>query len=152
MKYDDASWHSGGDFPADLPPEAGGTHSGMFLAWAILNRLGGDLHSPEEVEGLRTRTLTPGQFFLDVCDGKFTAEDFSEEGNAFARAYYDMSRGQYLRDYEYALGAGLPTLYHVPDTWGTYDVLAPVLDGRLRVWRTQRGGWLSWLRRWRRSR
>ena len=23
MKYDDASWHYGGDFPADLPQEAG---------------------------------------------------------------------------------------------------------------------------------
>jgi hypothetical protein len=33
MKYDDASWHYGGDFPADLPREAGSTHIAMFLAW-----------------------------------------------------------------------------------------------------------------------
>ena len=33
MKYDDASWHYEGAYPADLPPEAGATHIGMFLAW-----------------------------------------------------------------------------------------------------------------------
>src|SRR6266404_3538306 len=36
MKYDDASWHYGGDFPEDLPREAGATHTGMFVAWALL--------------------------------------------------------------------------------------------------------------------
>ena len=36
MKYDDWSRHGGGNFPADLPPEAGATHAGMFLAWALL--------------------------------------------------------------------------------------------------------------------
>ena len=56
MKYDDASWHSGGDFPADLPSEAGATHTGMFLAWALLSGLGGSLHTedfPEDVERLK---------------------------------------------------------------------------------------------------
>ena len=36
MKYDDAGWHVGGDFPDDLPPEAGATHIGMFAAWCML--------------------------------------------------------------------------------------------------------------------
>ena len=35
MKYDDASWHFGGDYPEDLPDENGATHIGMFLAWCI---------------------------------------------------------------------------------------------------------------------
>ena len=40
MAIDNANWHYGGDgFPEDLPPEAGGTHIGMFLAWAIINHL-----------------------------------------------------------------------------------------------------------------
>ncbi|WP_265102660.1 hypothetical protein [Acinetobacter sp. 'aerobic (ED)'] len=39
MKYDDASWHYGGDFPADLPQEAGATHIGMFLTWMLLQTL-----------------------------------------------------------------------------------------------------------------
>ncbi|WP_441328174.1 DUF7832 domain-containing protein [Mesorhizobium album] len=35
MKYDDASWHSGGNFPRELPPEAGATHIAMFVAWPL---------------------------------------------------------------------------------------------------------------------
>ncbi len=31
MKYDDASWHYGGEFPADSPDEFGGTHIGLSL-------------------------------------------------------------------------------------------------------------------------
>ena len=31
MKYDDASWHYGGDFPADLPQAAGATHIVMVI-------------------------------------------------------------------------------------------------------------------------
>jgi hypothetical protein len=137
MKYDDASWHYGGDFPADLPDHAGATHSGMFLAWALLSGLAGELHvdeMPEGIAALRERSLTPGQFFLKFCDGKLTDEDFNEEGNGFAAAYFDLEHGKYVGDYE-ALFASAPTLYHVPDTWSTFDAIQPVLDRRLAMWK-----------------
>lgn len=73
MKYDDASWHYGGDFPEELPDEAGATHTGIFLAWALLVGLSGEFHvddSPEDIPRLKMRSLTPGQFFLESCDGK----------------------------------------------------------------------------------
>jgi hypothetical protein len=92
VKYDDASWHSGGDFPADLPPEAGATHIAMFVAWALLHGLAGDIHIrefPEPLARLRERKITPGHFFLEACDGKFTDEDLSELGNRFAEHYYE---------------------------------------------------------------
>lgn len=142
MKYDDASWHYGGDFPIDLPDEAGATHTGMFVAWAILADLGGDLHLkefPQHVENLRSRSVTPGQFFLDACDGKFTDDDLNDEGNAFAREYYDAQLGAFLNDYERVLLKDLPSLYHVPDTWATFDRLRPTLDKRLRSWRPPTG-------------
>lgn len=44
MKYDDASWHVGGEFPKELPPQAGATHIGMFAAWCMLAGLAGELH------------------------------------------------------------------------------------------------------------
>jgi hypothetical protein len=44
MAYDRADAHYGGNFPSDLPPEAGATHIGMFLAWVILNGLEGEFH------------------------------------------------------------------------------------------------------------
>ena len=135
MKYDDASYHYGGDFPSDLPVEAGATHTGMFVAWALLAGLGGELHTPEELETLRSRSITPGYFFLHECDGKFIDEDLSEEGNAFAQEYFDFERGSYLKDYERLLLKKLPSLYHVSDTWANFDVLRPVLNKRLEDWR-----------------
>lgn len=137
MKYDDASWHYGGDFPKDLRDEAGATHTGMFVAWALLSGLAGQIHIddfPEDLETLRTRSVTPGQFFLQSCDGKFTDENLNERGNAFAKAYFDLERGGYLLHYESVLGAGLPSLYHVPDSWQSFDTLKPVLDSRFTDW------------------
>jgi hypothetical protein len=99
MKYDDASWHYGGKFPKDLPAEAGATHTGMFVAWALLNGLAGEIYStdfPDEIPKLVSRSLTPGRFFLEACDGKFTDDDLNEEGNAFAQACFDFEKGQYI--------------------------------------------------------
>jgi len=146
MKYDDASWHYCGDFPADLPDEAGATHTGMYVAWALLAGLSGDIHItdfPKDIPRLQERSLTPGAFFLSACDGKFTDEDLSEEGNAFTSQYFDFEKGQYLADYEAILGQGLPdnpnSLYYVADTWDNFDNLRPVLDRRLAKWRARAG-------------
>lgn len=141
VKYDDASWHYGGDFPDDLPDEAGATHTGMFVAWALLAGLAGELHVDdfaEDLEALKRREITPGAYFLRCCDGKFTDEDLNDEGNAFAAAYFEFETGQYLADYERTLAGELPTTYHVADTWENFDQLRPILDQRLREWRGRR--------------
>lgn len=138
MKYDDASWHYGGDFPAELPPEAGGTHIGMFVAWCLLSGLAGEIHAnefPKELEALREKLVTPGAFFLSACDEKFTDEDLSDEGNRFALAYYQGDPNPYLADYERLFGREHPSLYDVPDTWESYERLRPTLDYRLQTWR-----------------
>src|SRR5262245_59314316 len=131
MKYDDASWHYGGTFPSDLPDEAGATHTGMFVAWAMLSGLAGDIHVtdfPQELERLRSRNVTPGQWFLEACDGKFTDDDLSDEGNRFAQAYFAFESGSYVGDYDRVLVRDLPSQYHVADTWENFDRLRPVLD------------------------
>jgi hypothetical protein len=97
MKYDDASSHSGGKFPTDLPAEAGATHTGMFVAWALLSDLAGEIHITDfrdDIPKLLSRSVTPGKFFLEACDGKFTDEDLNDEGNAFAQAYFDLEKGR----------------------------------------------------------
>ena len=142
MKYDDASWHYGGEFPADLPESAGATHTGMFLAWALLNGLAGELHLEdfsEDFESLKDRSVTPGEYFLRNCDGKFTDEDLNELGNRFASDYFNFKAGSYLSDYEELLGDGCETLYHIPDTWNTFDSLRPVLDRRFTEWQASLG-------------
>jgi hypothetical protein len=151
MKYDDASWHYGGQFPKDLPDEAGATHTGMFVAWALLTGLAGQIHLedfPEDVEKLRSRSVTPGQFFLEACDGKFTDEDLNDEGNAFAQEYFDFERGAYIKDYDRLLVKGLPSPYHVQDTWTNFERLCPVLDKRLKDWRGRRSGGRPWWKLW----
>lgn len=90
MAYDRADWHYGGDFPADLPTEAGATHIGLFLAWAIHRDLVGDFHrneSSDAVAAVTRRDMSGGQFLIQECDEKFWEEDLSDEGNAFAREY-----------------------------------------------------------------
>jgi len=140
MKYDDASWHYGVDFPKDLPIEAGATHTGMFVAWALLSGFAGDIYTsgfPNEIPRLLSRLVTPGLFFLESCDGKFTDDDLNEEGNEFAQAYFDFQKGKYIADYESTLGVGLADLYHVRDTWENFDRLKPVLDLRYAEWRAK---------------
>jgi len=134
MKYDDWSRHPGGNFPADLPPEAGATHAGMFLAWALLAGLGSA--DTAAIDNLRNQRLTPGRFFLAVCDGKLTDSDLSVEGNAFAQVYFE--DGDFLADYEGSAGQGLPSLYYVADSWETYAKLQPLFDRRLSEWKAAR--------------
>lgn len=146
MKYDDASWHYGGDFPSDLPDSAGAIHIAMFVVWTMLNGLAGELHVvdyPEDLVALRDRAMTPAQWFIEACDEKFTAENLNEEGNAFARAYYGedgnlkTDAGSYLDDYSEAFPDG-DSLYHVPDTWAAYAVLEPIIRRRFDLWRAAR--------------
>jgi hypothetical protein len=140
VKYDDASWHYGGDFPEGLPPEAGATHIAIFVAWAATAGLIGQFHSdesPELLTRLLDRSITPGAWFIAVCDEKFTDQDLNEEGNAFAADYYldsEPKKHNYLGDYAQAF-PGLEDLYCVPDDWDSLDRLKPLLDKRLSDWR-----------------
>lgn len=141
MKYDDASWHYGGDFPDDLPEEAAATHIGMFLAWAITNDLAGELHledSQDSIQKVKIRGMTGREFLLKECDGKFTDEDLNEEGNLFAQHYYegeDDHYGRYLADYEEILLSGLPSMYHVDDTWDNFDKIEPPISKAYQEWK-----------------
>ena len=152
MKYDDASWHYGaGEYPKELQPQAAATHTGMFVAWALLSGLGGELHTKELPEGiarLQTRSVTPGQFFWDECDAKFADEDLNDDGNAFVQAYFDLDKGAYLRDYDRVLCRGLATAYHVADSWENYDRLKPMLERRLGEWRRGVLGRKPWWKFW----
>jgi len=119
MKYEDVAWHSGSDdYPKDLPAQAAATHTGMFIAWALTSGLGSTLLAADAGE-LRARKVTPGAFFYSQCDGKFTDEDLNDEGNAFAKLYFDPEVAMYLGDYDAVLCSGLKSAYHVPDTWST---------------------------------
>lgn len=124
-----------------LPEEAAATHAGMFLAWAILRGMVGKEHAEDfadDLDELRARTVTPGAYLMRL-DGKFTDEELNEEGNAFAASYFDLEKGQYLTDYEKVLAKGLPSTYHVADSWDNFDRLQPTIDKRFKEWQSKQG-------------
>lgn len=137
VTYDDASWHTGSDFPEELDTHAARTHIGMFLAWAIERGLGSELvHESQSglADGLRAGTLTGAEVLRDACDDTLSDDCFSETGRAFAGDYYEE---HYLDDYVALSDDRLPTIYHEPNSQEKYARLRAVLDRRFSEW--QRG-------------
>ena len=129
MKYDDASWHYGGDFPGDLDEINSYTHIAMFLVWALLSDLGGEFHQnnfAEELQLLHKKKITPGKYFECCCDEKLTCEDLNDLGNEFASGYYEK---EYYSDYS-DLFIGYLSIYSVEDTWDNFDKVHNMLDNR----------------------
>jgi hypothetical protein len=98
MAIDRTDWHSGQDFPKELPAENGGTHIGMYLAWIINNHLEGEIHHEDEdskqaVARVRKREITGREFLASACDEKFWESDLNEEGLAFTKQYYVTTGG-----------------------------------------------------------
>ncbi len=142
MKYDDAAWHSEGDFPEGLAPEAGATHIGMFLAWMLLQGFASEAlraDAQDDVAALQARAVTGAQFLLKVLDGKLIDEDFTQEGNAFALAYYEGqdNDSRYVDDYFACFGVDADSLYEVPDTWANYEKLSERISQRFATWKAQ---------------
>lgn len=133
-KYDDAEWHYGGEFPKELPEEAGATHIGMFAAWAMLAGLNSEEFA-SDVKLLKSRKMTPGQFIMEQWDGVFHPDMLNDEGNRFAAVYFQAEDGNFLKDYEATLEGKLPSLYHIKDSWENFDKIKPVFDRRLEEFR-----------------
>jgi len=129
MKYDDASWHSGGDFPKDSPQEFGGTHIALMLKWCFVKGWAGELHLQEnrgDVEKLMRGEKSATEFLFQWCDGKFTDEDLTAEGNAFVGVYYG-DGGAYLQDYASTFGE---QMYVVDEGGHDFDKFSKMVERR----------------------
>lgn len=150
MKYDDASWHFGGDYPEDLPDENGATHIGMFLAWCIAHKFFSEEleeDSAEDIKQIKSKAITGAEFLMNNCDGKFCSFDLSVLGQEFATDYYSESTefaqkfASFIEDYCYVFdkkaadnGFEYETMYHVEDSWDNYNLLSPMIDERFKQW------------------
>ena len=152
--YDKAKYHYEGKFPRGLATTQAFVHTGLFLGWLIDRGLTSDeflAESSAAVARFKAREITGPQIYAE-WDGCLLSSMLSDEGNAFAAAYFDFDRGQYLNDYEELFLGGLPSLYHVSDTWENYERLKARIDERYTTWRakTQRGPganrWKFWKR------
>ncbi len=151
MAYDRADY----DYSTEaepLPKGHAATHMGMFLAWAAMGKLLNDFHEQHSsalVAQLRDRQITGRQFFAAACKEQFAEKDLNVEGNAFAEHYYRDEageRGAYFADYKRVLAAGLPSFWHVADTWENYEKLAPVITRRYEEWKhpPRKRWWQFW--------
>lgn len=138
-KYDDASWHLDGDSPAGMTVEMASTHPGMFLCWAVDRGLESPLlrkHFRHELDDLKKRRMTGGEFLIRCCDGKLTNDDLNDLGTAFADSYY--ATDAYIDDYADVFGNVVESLYDVEDNWDNFKLISDVLDKRFSAWQSER--------------
>jgi len=134
--YDDAEFHSQTVSDAHLPGRNAATHIGLFLAWLITRDLAADAaETAADRAAVKSRSLTGAQFLMRHCDGKLLSTDLTQEGRAFADSYYSDA---YFSDYERVLATGLPSTYHVEDSWKSFDAIAPIIDQRYGAWKKER--------------
>ena len=129
MKYDDASWHYGGNFPKDSPQSYGGTHIALLLKWCFIQGWAGELHLEEnavDVEQLISGEKDATEFLFQWCDGKFTDEDLNALGNAFIAVYYGKD-GAYLNDYATTFGE---QMYVAPEGAHDFALFSAMVEKR----------------------
>ena len=129
MKYDDASWHSGGEFPDGSPEEYGATHIALFFKWCGLRELLSEFQTTDEFNAANTTAMLEGRqsattCILKNCDGKLTDEDLTDVGNSFAKSYYE---SHYFDDYMALYGE---LLYSAPESDHDFSKLTATLDQR----------------------
>jgi hypothetical protein len=141
--YDKAKYHRESVELAGLDEVQAEVHTAFFLGWLIDNNLISDEMRDECGELLaeyksRKKTAIDVYGWWDCC---LVDDMLSDEGNAFAQAYFDFTNGQYLTDYADLLVQDLPSEFHVPYTWENYEIIRRQIDRRYSDWRqTQRGG------------
>jgi hypothetical protein len=142
MAIDRADWHYLNEYPTDLDVKNASTHIGMYLTWIIINQLEGEFHHEMEdsilaIEKIKKREMTGADFLIELCDEKFWEEDLNSEGLLFTKYYYanEEGYGLYLDDYQNALAADVPSLYHVENSWENYDKISKIIDERYKDWK-----------------
>lgn len=135
MKYDDASWHDNDEFPTDQPYEHTGTHIALYLRWCFIKGWASELHmeyEPDAVADVISGNLSATEFLFEHCDGKFTDEDLTDEGNMFTEQYYG-SDG-YLLDYAEIFG---DLIFSVPESAHDFEKLSKILDARAEMYESK---------------
>lgn len=140
MAYDKADWHLTDDFPKDLKEEQVYVHTGFFVGWLIDNDLVSDDFKEVNsafIPQFKQKQIS-GPKLYELSGGVLSEEDVNAEGRLFCNYYFEPNT--YFTDYRetFIKGSffkkGLPSDYHVEDTWENYRKLAAVLDKRFVEW------------------
>ncbi|HXC01629.1 MAG TPA: hypothetical protein VNU49_03185 [Opitutaceae bacterium] len=143
--YDKAKYHYETIEQHDLSEEHAANHTVVFLRWLIDRRMMSEFFEKEAVEILRKfragqATIHQVYEWWDCC---LIDDMLSEEGNAFAKHYFDFEHGRYIHDYIATLKHGLPTEFHIDYSEGNYQTMKKVIDRRYEEWKKPKKKW--WL-------
>lgn len=139
MSYDKAKYHFESVEKEGLDQSQAYVHSGFYLGWLIDNNLLDEEFAEDcesEIALFIKREITAPRLF-ELLDGVLSQHDLSEQGNAFSQSYFDFDTGNYLHDYHKFLSDGLPSEFHVQDTWENYHIAAGFISKRYHQWLSQ---------------
>ncbi len=139
--YDKAKYHyEATDFPKEFPIEQAYVHTGFFVGWLVERGflLAADNITQSLVRQCRNREITGADLYgkLGECLLDYM---INEEGNLFAREYYNFSSGAFLPDYREILAQGLSSDYAVKDTWENFVLIKERFDQRFQEWKARSG-------------
>ena len=135
--YDKAEYHSGGNWPEGLPIEQSFVHTGLFLGWLIRHGMVSEEVDDAAVRDFKKRRRTGPQIFRGLGGGLLSSM-LTDDGNGFAKAYFDFGHGAYVSEYGRLLAADLGSPYEVEDSWENFEKLCALLDRRFQAWREGR--------------
>ena len=113
---------------------------GLLLAWLVhRDLLSGKLTtSPMRpaIDEVRGRRMT-GPELYERMDGTLNRQMLTPGGNSFVAGYLEHDEGNLYADLEEAFFGRYRSVYHVRDTWESYDALAPLIDARFARWEAE---------------
>lgn len=135
--YDKAKYHDDSVQEQRLPETHAYHHTTYFLSWLLKHHLMSEWFESEgkaEIAKYRAGEISVNDLYewWDCC---LLSDMLNDEGNAFAKAYFDFDRGAYIADYEKHLLGTLPTIFHLPYTAENEATIHRVIDERYRAWK-----------------
>ena len=141
--YDKAKYHLGDVRKAGLAEEHAAHHLLYFVRWL----LGKGLLAPELLDrssAILAKQRTGEARLHDVLawwDDGLLSDMLTDEGDRFARHYYELGKGAYAADYAQTLLRGEPTIYHVAWSEENWRRLEPVIERRWEEWKRPKRRW-----------
>lgn len=109
-------------------------HIAQMVRWVIDRGFEGEEADPEGCEMVRSGEMTPNEYLMEYCDGKFWESDVREDIMPFVDEYYngDSKKGDvYLNDYvECCINDDDKIIYGTITNDEDYSRLKEIIDAR----------------------